>query len=89
MKLRFLLTKIKKPWLKYCMYLQVRETQTQDLRNNLSSPIPRFSVLRLDPGAQYQASLFSYNGKGRSEPIILHVATLRLPEKQLTAEKGE
>lgn len=48
----------------------------------------RFSVTGLDAGAQYQAALFSYNSKGRSEPIILHAATLRLPEKQLTAEKG-
>lgn len=49
----------------------------------------RFAVTGLEPGAQYQAGLFSYNTKGRSEPVILQAATLRLPEKQLTQEKGE
>lgn len=43
----------------------------------------------LDPGAQYQAGLYAFNSKGRSEPVILQAATLRLPEKQLTAEKGK
>lgn len=42
----------------------------------------------LDPGSHYQAGLFSFNTKGRSEPVVLQAATLRLPEKQLTAEKG-
>lgn len=42
----------------------------------------------LEAGAHYQAAVFSYNAKGRSEPVVLQAATLRLPEKQLTAEKG-
>ncbi|CAH1186722.1 unnamed protein product [Phyllotreta striolata] len=67
--------------------LEVRESQSQELKNNLTSPVARFSVTGLEPGAFYHAVLFSFNGKGRSEPAIIHAATLRLPEKQLTAEK--
>lgn len=68
---------------------QVRDSHTQEIKANLSSPVVRFAVTGLEPGAQYQAGLFSYNTKGRSEPVILQAATLRLPEKQLTQEKGE
>uniref|UniRef100_A0A1Y1NJZ5 Ig-like domain-containing protein n=1 Tax=Photinus pyralis TaxID=7054 RepID=A0A1Y1NJZ5_PHOPY len=67
--------------------LEVRESQTQEVKSNLSSPVARFSVGGLDPGAHYQAGLYSFNTKGRSEPVVLQAATLRLPEKQLTAEK--
>lgn len=68
--------------------LQIRESQSQDLKNNLTSPVARFTVTGLEPGALYHAVLFSFNGKGRSEPAVIQAATLRLPEKQLTAEKG-
>lgn len=54
----------------------------------MSSPVARFSVTNLEAGAQYQAVLYSCNSKGRSEPVILQISTLRLPEKQLTSEKG-
>ncbi|KAK5647693.1 hypothetical protein RI129_002585 [Pyrocoelia pectoralis] len=67
--------------------LEVRESQSQEVKSNLSSPVARFSVAGLDPGAHYQAGLYSFNTKGRSEPVVLQAATLRLPEKQLTAEK--
>lgn len=68
---------------------QVRESHSQEMKGNLSSPIARFAVAALEPGAHYQAALYSYNIKGRSEPVILQASTLRLPEKQLTAEKGK
>ncbi|CAH1102842.1 unnamed protein product [Psylliodes chrysocephalus] len=67
--------------------LEIRESQSQDLKNNLTSPVARFTVTGLEPGALYHAVLFSFNGKGRSEPAVIQAATLRLPEKQLTAEK--
>ncbi|KAK9743685.1 hypothetical protein QE152_g8456 [Popillia japonica] len=67
--------------------LEVRESHSQEIKGNLSSPVARFSVTGLEPGALYQTALFSYNSKGRSEPVVLQAATLRLPEKQLTAEK--
>lgn len=66
----------------------MRESHSQEIKGNLSSPVARFSVTGLEPGALYQTALFSYNSKGRSEPVVLQAATLRLPEKQLTAEKG-
>ncbi|KAF7265536.1 hypothetical protein GWI33_021071 [Rhynchophorus ferrugineus] len=66
---------------------QLKESQSQELKDNITSPIARFSVNNLEPGAQYQAVMFAYNSKGRSEPVILQASTLRLPEKQLTAER--
>lgn len=68
--------------------LEVRELHTQDLRVNTSAPHPRFSVVGLEPGSQYHAFVYAFNTKGRSEPAVLLASTLRLPEKQLTAEKG-
>ncbi|XP_025991597.2 nephrin isoform X1 [Solenopsis invicta] len=66
--------------------LEVRESNSQDLRANLTSPVPRFSVTHLESGALYQACIYAYNDKGRSEAMVVQAGTLRLPEKQLTSE---
>ncbi|XP_051159478.1 hemicentin-2-like isoform X2 [Leptopilina boulardi] len=66
--------------------LEVRETNSQELKANLSSPVPRFSVTNLDSGALYQACVYAYNDKGRSEPLVVQAGTVRSPEKQLTSE---
>lgn len=58
------------------------------MKINLTSPVPRFAASGLEPGHHYLAGVFAYNPKGRSEPVIMQASTLRLPEKQLTAEKG-
>lgn len=58
------------------------------MKSNSTSPLARFVVNNLEPGLQYHAVVFAYNSKGRSEPVILQASTLRLPEKQLTAERG-
>lgn len=68
--------------------LEVRETNSQELKANLSSPVPRFSVTNLDSGALYQACVYAYNDKGRSEPLVVQAGTVRSPEKQLTSETG-
>ncbi|KAH1007811.1 hypothetical protein HUJ04_005004 [Dendroctonus ponderosae] len=67
--------------------LEIRESQSQDMKSNSTSPLARFVVNNLEPGIQYHAVVFAYNSKGRSEPVILQASTLRLPEKQLTAER--
>lgn len=69
--------------------LEVRESNSQELRANLTSPVPRFSVTHLESGALYQACIYAYNDKGRSEAMVVQAGTLRLPEKQLTSESGE
>jgi len=69
--------------------IEVRESQSQILHSNFTLPVPRFSVTGLEAGSQYQACVYSYNHKGRSEPFVVQAITLRLPEKQLTNEKGE
>lgn len=69
--------------------LEVRESNSQELRANLTSPVPRFSVTHLESGALYQACIYAYNDKGRSEVMVVQAGTLRLPEKQLTSESGE
>lgn len=55
---------------------------------NFTSPVPRFAVSTLAPGQQYIVSISAFNGKGRSEATVFQASTLRLPEKQLTLEKG-
>lgn len=69
--------------------LEVRESNSQELRANLTSPVPRFSVTHLESGALYQACIYAYNDKGRSEAMVVQAGTLRQPEKQLTSEPGE
>ena len=69
--------------------VEVRDSHTTDLRANYSSPLPRFTVNSLMPGAVYLASIFAFNSKGRSDPTIVQVSMLRLPEKQQTSEKGK
>ncbi|XP_053985137.1 protein turtle-like isoform X1 [Hylaeus anthracinus] len=66
--------------------LEVRESNSQELRANITSPVPRFSVAHLEAGALYQACIYAYNDKGRSEAMVVQAGTLRLPEKQLTSE---
>lgn len=68
--------------------LEVRESNSQELRANITSPVPHFSVTHLDSGALYQACIYAYNNKGRSEAMVVQAGTLRLPEKQLTSETG-
>ena len=68
--------------------LEVRESNSQELRANLTSPVPRFSVTHLESGILYQACIYAYNDKGRSEAMVVQAGTLRLPEKQLTSESG-
>ena len=70
--------------------LEVRDSHTQEIRANFTSPVPRFAVGSLQPGALYLASVYAFNSKGRSDPMVLNAAMLRLPEKQLTtSEKGK
>jgi len=69
--------------------LEVRDTATQELAVNATSPsAPRFMLGGLRPGTSYRAFVFSVNAKGRSEPVVLHANTLRLPEKQLTTSNS-
>ncbi|KAL0269902.1 UNVERIFIED_CONTAM: hypothetical protein PYX00_007485 [Menopon gallinae] len=67
--------------------LEVLEINTQQLKANITSLFPRFSVIGLEPGAQYHALVYSFNPKGKSDPLVVQASTLRLPEKQLTSEK--
>jgi hypothetical protein len=69
--------------------LEIRDSSSQEVKNNVSSPIPRFAVANLLPGGSYSLSVFAFNSKGRSDPAVMQAAMLRLPEKQLTLEKGE
>jgi len=69
--------------------LEVRELHTQILRFNSSAPHAHFHVGGLEHGSQFHAFVYSYNGKGRSQPFVMLASTIRLPEKQLTAEKGK
>jgi hypothetical protein len=69
--------------------LEVRDLQTNELRANYSSPVPRFTVNSLVPSTIYLASVYAFNTKGRSDPTTVQAAMLRMPEKQPTGEKGK
>ncbi|KAJ8673155.1 hypothetical protein QAD02_004417, partial [Eretmocerus hayati] len=49
---------------------------------NLTSHGASFSISGLEPGSQYQLSLYASNAKGRSEPVVMHATTLNLPERR-------
>ncbi|CAH1399327.1 unnamed protein product [Nezara viridula] len=67
--------------------LEVTEPGSSKIVWNMTSAVPRWTVFGLQPGINYEALVYSVNGKGRSEPMVLQAPTMRLPEKQLTAER--
>ncbi|KAJ8873987.1 hypothetical protein PR048_024827 [Dryococelus australis] len=67
--------------------LEVRDSSSHEVRVNMTGSYPRFAVTGLEPSCHYLVYIYSFNLKGRSEPVVTQAATLRLPEKQLTAEK--
>lgn len=69
--------------------VEVRDSQTNELRANYTSPFPRFTVNSLTPGGTYLASIYAFNTKGRSDPTVVAAAMQRPPEKQQTGEKGK
>ncbi|XP_040152153.1 neural cell adhesion molecule 1 isoform X2 [Anopheles arabiensis] len=71
-------------------FLELRDSHSQEMRFNNTSPVPRFTVPNLHPSAVYQLAVYAFNSKGRSEPYVMSAATQRLPEKQMKdSEKVE
>ncbi|XP_037921192.1 kin of IRRE-like protein 1 [Hermetia illucens] len=66
--------------------VEVKDMNSQEIKSNYTSPVPRFAVSGLVPGSLYLVSVFAFNTKGRSDPTTLNAAMLRMPEKQLTSE---
>ncbi|EDV93890.1 hemicentin-2 [Drosophila grimshawi] len=67
--------------------LELHEANSKEIKANITSSVPRFTVSGLVPGNMYILSIFAYNSKGRSDPTIVNAATMRMPEKQLTFEQ--
>lgn len=65
--------------------LEIRDAHTQAVKANVTAGVATFSVSGLLPGERYQACVYSYNLKGRSEPVVLAASTMRSPERHLTA----
>ncbi|XP_050100509.1 protein turtle homolog B [Anopheles aquasalis] len=71
-------------------FLELRDSHTQEVRFNNTSPAPRFAIPNLHPSVVYQLAVYAFNSKGRSEPYVMSAATQRLPEKQMKdSEKVE
>uniref|UniRef100_A0A8D8YLF4 Nephrin n=1 Tax=Cacopsylla melanoneura TaxID=428564 RepID=A0A8D8YLF4_9HEMI len=68
---------------------EVRDSGTQVLKANVTSPISKFSVVGLDTGVTYQVLVYAFNSKGRSKPMFLQANTLSEPEKQLPSEANK
>lgn len=59
--------------------IELRESQNDKLKANLTSHIPAFAVAGLEPGLTFTASVYAFNNKGRSEAASVTVYTMRLP----------
>lgn len=68
--------------------VEVKDMLAQDEKANVTSPIPRFTINNLHPGGLYSLHIFAFNAKGRSDPLIIQAAMLRLPEKRLENSKS-
>ncbi|KAK3869612.1 hypothetical protein Pcinc_025089 [Petrolisthes cinctipes] len=44
---------------------------------------PQFSVESLQPGTTYTIKVSAYNEKGRSQPVVLTAATLKVAEQRV------
>lgn len=55
---------------------------------NISSAVPRFHVRGLRPITGYLVSVYAANIKGRSEPYIIEITTLKNFEQILNFKKG-
>ncbi|XP_011863324.1 PREDICTED: nephrin-like isoform X4 [Vollenhovia emeryi] len=54
---------------------------------NQTSKVPVFSVSNLDPGSNYEVSIYATNAKGRSETVHFRATTLNLPERRTAGER--
>ncbi|XP_061389228.1 hemicentin-1, partial [Musca vetustissima] len=66
--------------------MELIDAHLKDLKANITSAIPRFTVSSLSPGGVYILTLYAFNSKGRSDPTILTASMLGMPEKQLISE---
>lgn len=55
---------------------------------NVSSAVPRFTAVGLQPGKTYTVAVLAYNAKGRGDPYPLRASTLRPPEKHHVHDKS-
>ncbi|EDW63172.2 uncharacterized protein Dvir_GJ11152 [Drosophila virilis] len=69
--------------------LELQDANSKEIKANITSAVPRFTVSGLVPGNTYVLSISAYNSKGRSDPTIVNAAMLRMPEKQLTFEQTD
>ncbi|CAH0395031.1 unnamed protein product [Bemisia tabaci] len=57
--------------------MEVLKLPSLELQFNVSSPRPQFDWHGADLFSSYRILLFSYNSKGRSEPVILEAVALK------------
>ncbi|XP_075147144.1 sidestep VII transmembrane protein [Haematobia irritans] len=74
--------------MKQSFLLEMIDSNSKEIKANITSTEPRFTVATLSPGGVYTLYLYAFNSKGRSDPTVLNAAMLRMPEKQLTSEPG-
>ena len=62
--------------------LEAFDLQTGQLRANMSSKFPNFSLNGLGPGMILKMLVYAANSKGKSDPIVIEGFTLKVAEKQ-------
>ncbi|PSN56957.1 hypothetical protein C0J52_10847, partial [Blattella germanica] len=62
--------------------LEAFDLQTGQLRANMSSKFPAFSLSGLGPGMVLKMLVYAANSKGKSDPVVIEGFTLKVAEKQ-------
>ncbi len=69
--------------------LEMFSTEDDTLRTNMTSLRPTFTIRGLRPDTHYIAYVSATNAKGNSEPLVVRIVTLRLPETQRNTGSGK
>ena len=63
--------------------LEAKDNRNFALVSQIQSPLPRFNVSGLQPGASYVLNVYAQNTKGASSPVTLYAFTIKEAEKQM------
>ena len=61
----------------YFVIQKILDTEADMLVMNMTDSSPAFLAHPLEPGVTYEAIVIAYNSKGKSEPVKLHISTLK------------
>ncbi|KAF8781522.1 Nephrin like protein [Argiope bruennichi] len=63
-------------------FMEIRDMSSNVLQQNVSAQTADFTARGLFAGSTYTVSIFSYNARGKSKPVVIQVSTAASPESQ-------